>query len=80
MITYVTFHYFADCLKNVMSRNAAAILWEYLIQQENITGEIIFYDTSEIADTYREIPLNEITDRVRVIGCTKTTAVVTDRV
>jgi hypothetical protein len=62
-----------------MSRNAASILWDYLIQRENITGEILVYEPAEIADKYKEIPLNEVTDKVKVIGVTKKTAVVTER-
>jgi hypothetical protein len=79
MLTHLTFHKFAHDLRSVFSPNAALILWDYFDQQEMIQREPIFYDPWAIINTYREIPLNAVTNE-QVIGITaKGTAVVMER-
>jgi hypothetical protein len=79
MLTYLTFHKFANDLRSIFSPNAALILFDYLEQQEMIQREPIFYDPWVIINTYKEIPLDKVTNE-KVIGITaKGTAVVTGR-
>jgi hypothetical protein len=80
MLTYLTFHKFAKDLRGVFSPSAAFILWDYFDQQEFVQREPIFYDPWAIINTYREIPLDKITNAVKVIGVTSQgTAVVCER-
>jgi hypothetical protein len=80
MLTQLTFHKFAKDLRGIFSPNAALILFDYFEQQEFVQREPIFYDPWTIINTYREIPLDEVTNE-HVIGVTSQgTAVVTERV
>jgi hypothetical protein len=67
-------------MRSVFSPNAALILFDYFDQQEFVQREPIFYDPWAIKNTYKEIPLAEVTNE-KVIGVTSQgTAVVTERV
>jgi hypothetical protein len=80
MLTHLTFHKFAKDLRGVFSPSAAFILWDYFDQQEMIQREPIYYDPWTIINTYKEIPLAEVTPDKKVIGITaKKTAVVCER-
>jgi hypothetical protein len=79
MLTYLTFQKFAKDLRGVFSPSAAFILFDYFDQQEFVQREPIFYDLWAIINTYKEIPLDEVTTE-KVIGITANgTAVVCER-
>jgi hypothetical protein len=80
MLTHLTFHKFCKDMRSIFSRSACLILFDYFDQQEMIQREPIFYDPWSIINTYREIPLDKITNTVKVIGVTSQgTAVICER-
>jgi hypothetical protein len=66
-------------MRSIFSPNAALILFDYFDQQEMIQREPLLYDPWTIINTYREIPLDAVTNE-KVIGVTSQgTAVICER-